>query len=320
MEVEGSFIAAHYKFKIILLGEENVGKSAFNKFCSNRFESHLEQLHEQVYGVSFAVKILKNIDIEMTLVVWNFTGQERYKTVQPHYMKGVSGILLLFDLTRLETFTKLPDWLEFIKRHDATVPILLIGTKADLFYLKDVTDTGIENFVNMNKLRGYYEVSFKTGLNVETVIQKMSELIYETRVKNQKILKEFKLNRKDPNLPLILEEDRVRTEYILTLKTIFEMAFNDFSARIKNIEPQLQKAQNSKDILKINQLREETEKISFELADYNKMIDKILQTPPVPIPTYLKLNLFDDWKKKIDKLRHTILGFKDVFKHLAKPE
>ena len=279
-------------------------------------------MHEEVYGVSFAVKILKNINVETTLVVWNFTGQERYKTVQPHYMKGVSGILLLFDLTRLDTFVKLQDWLEFIHRHDSdpNIPIFLIGTKSDLFHLKDVSDTGIENFVNTNKLQGYYEVSFKTGLNVEFVIKKMSELIFQTRINRQKLSTKFKLTRKYPDRPIIMEEEeeKVREEFLLTAKTIFNMTFEDFLARIKSLEPHLNRIQKSQDYSKADMVKKKLEMISKELITQNRKIELLLQNPPVPVPTYLKLDLSKEWKKMTDKLRYHMFVFKDVFNFMAK--
>ena len=316
--IEGPPIADHYKFKIILLGEPDVGKSAFNKYCSSRFENSLEQLHEKVYGVSFAVKILKNVNIEMSLVVWNFTGQERYKSVQPHYMSGVSGILLLFDLTRFETFKKLPDWLHFIRRHDSGVPIFLIGTKADLFHKKDVTDTGIANFVEANKLQGYFEVSFKTGLNVEITVQKLSELIYRTRIRKESLPTASKFKRRDPDRPMILDEEPVRQKYLLTLRTIFDMSFDEFHTRIKTLEANLKDIQESQDEVKIQTVQEDLDKISKELIEQNKSIQAMLGNPPVPVPTYLSLDLSREWKRRIDKLRYHLFVFKDVFNFTVK--
>jgi small GTP-binding protein len=295
-----------------LLGEPNVGKSAFNRYCSSRFDTNLEQLHEQVYGVSFAVKILKNINIEMTLVVWNFTGQDRYKSVQPHYMTGVSGVLLLFDLTRLETFNKLPDWIEFIKKYDATVPTFLVGTKADLFDQKDITDTGIENFVNSNGLHGYYEVSFKTGLNVESVIEKMAELMYQHRILKQPPPTGFQLQRKHPNRPIILDEENVRAKYLLTVRTIFDMTFSEFDGRIKQLDKHLKEVQQEQNKLKLEWIQNEIERISQELVTQHKIIENIIADPPVSLPTYLRLDLSKEWKRKLDKLRYHMFVFKDV--------
>ncbi len=253
----------------------------------------------------------------MSLVVWNFTGQERYKTVQPHYMTGVSGILLLFDLTRFDTFQKLPDWLHFIRRNHADVPIFLIGTKADLFHKKDVTDTGIDNFIKANHLQGYYEVSFKTGLNVEIVVQKMSELIYRTRIRKEE-LPPSSFKRMDPERPMILEEEKIRQEYLLTLRTIFDMSFNDLHTRLKRLEAQLKDIQQSQDPSYIKQAQDEFNSISRELATQNKGIQGMLQNPPVPLPTYLSLDLSREWKRRIDKLRYHMFIFKDVFSFTVK--
>lgn len=254
----------------------------------------------------------------MTLVVWNFTGQDRYKTVQPHYMVGVSGILLLFDLTRFETFQKLPEWLEFIKKHDADVPIFLIGTKADFFHKKDVTDIGIENFVNANRLHGYYEVSFKTGLNVEMVIEKMSEMMYRHKIQQTTLpLTEFKLKRRDQNRPIILNEEDTRSKYLLTLRTIFDMSFHEFDTRIKNMDKVLKEVQQEQNDLKLEWIQDEIERITKEIITHNNTIEAVLEDPPVPIPTYIKLDLSKEWSRKIDKLRYHMFVFKDVCRSIA---
>jgi len=263
------------------------------------------------------VKILKNIDLEMTLVVWNFTGQEQYKTIQPHYMAGVSGVLLLFDLTRLETFTKLPQWLEFIRHHSKDIPIFLIGTKADLFHKKDVTDLGIENFVNTNNLQGYYEVSFKTGLNVEGVIQQMGELIYRQNILKEPLPKGFKLKRKDPNRPLILDEENVRKKYLLTLRTLFDMTFKDFDRRIKQLNEHLKEIQQNRNKLKLEWIQEEIERISQGFLTQTKVIESLITDPPVSLSTQLTMDLSKEWKRKVDKLRYHIFVFKDVCQSMA---
>ncbi len=285
-----------------------------------RFEDTTEQLHEQVYGVSFAVKILKNINIEIALVVWNFTGQERYKTLQPHYMFGVSGILLLFDLTRKETFEKLVDWVQFIRKNDVDVPIFLIGSKADLFYQKAIDDAEIEQFVNTNKLQGYYEVSFKTGLNVEFVIQKMAELIYKVKIQNEKLPTEFKLERPFPDRPIIINEQAVLSEYILTLRTVFDMVFNEISNRISILEQFVEDIRKTSGKIDKREVFEEIEEISVDLASHNKKIQELFGLPPVPITRELKESLVNEWKQKRDKLLYRILVFKDVVNFMEKLE
>jgi len=307
-------ISTRYKFKITVLGEPNVGKSELNKFCSSKFEDSIEQIHEQVYGVSFAVKILKNVDIEMSLVVWNFTGQERYKTLQPHYMMGVSGILLLFDLTRAETFKKLPNWIDFIHQNLSEVPILLIGTKADLFQFKAVEDSDIEQFVNANGLRGYYEVSFKNGLNVQAAINKISELIYHERINEEKVSTKFKLERPFQDRPLVVDEEKVVTNYLITIHSIFDMVFNEISEKLGILESSLKKSKKSNDFSNKDWITNEIESVSNELTIHNQKIQELLDDSPFPLQSNLKLNLAKEWNQKRDRLLYRILIFKDTLR------
>jgi small GTP-binding protein len=316
MIYEGVSIQTQYKFKITVLGEPNVGKSELNKFCSSKFEDSLEHIHEQIYGVSFAVKVLKNIDIEMTLVVWNFTGQDRYKSLQPHYMTGVSGILLLFDLTRVVTFKKLPDWINFIHQNLTEAPILLIGTKADLFHLKNVDDADIEQFVNANKVQGYYEVSFKTGLNVQAVIYKISELIYRKSINQEKFSGNFKLERPYIDQPVVLDEAKVVSNYIVTLNSIYDTVFKDISKKLSTLESSLNVMKKTKDISKKDKISKDLETISGELTVHNNKIQELLDESPFPLSKDLKGNLTEGWSNKRDQLLYRILLFKDVLRLL----
>lgn len=297
-----------------MLGEPNVGKSELNKFCSSKFEDSVEQIHEQVYGVSFAVKILKNIDIEMSLVVWNFTGQERYKTLQPHYMTGVSGILLLFDLTRTETFKKLPNWIRFIHQNLSDVPILLIGSKADLFQFKAIEDSDIEQFVNANGLQGYYEVSFKSGLNVQAAISKISELIYRERINGEKISAEFKLERPYPDRPLIVDEEKLISNYLITIHSIYDTIFKEISQKFAILEKSLKEIKKSNDFSKKDWIIKEIERVSSELTTQNQKIQELLDDSPFPLQSDLKTNLSEEWNQKRDRLLYRILIFKDTLK------
>jgi len=297
-----------------VLGEPNVGKSELNKFCSSKFEDSVEQIHEQVYGVSFAVKILKNIDIEMSLVVWNFTGQERYKTLQPHYMTGVSGILLLFDLTRTETFKKLPNWIRFIHQNLSDVPILLIGSKADLFQFKAIEDSDIEQFVNANGLQGYYEVSFKSGLNVQAAISKISELIYRERINGEKISTEFKLERPYPDRPLIVDEEKLISNYLITIHSIYDTIFKEISQKFAILEKSLKEIKKSNDFSKKDWIIKEIERVSSELTTQNQKIQELLDDSPFPLQSDLKTNLSEEWNQKRDRLLYRILIFKDTLK------
>lgn len=65
--------------------------------------------------------------------MWDTAGQERFRSVTRSYYRGSAGALLVFDVTRRETFLHLTNWLTDCRNQ--TTPntvILCIGNKCDL--------------------------------------------------------------------------------------------------------------------------------------------------------------------------------------------
>ncbi|MHA1385583.1 MAG: Rab family GTPase [Candidatus Helarchaeota archaeon] len=275
------------KFKIAILGEPEVGKSTLNNFCSQRFDKNLEALHEQIFGVSFAVKILKNVDVKITLVVWSFTGQDRYRSLRPQYIKGVAGILLLFDLTRRETFEKLKEWIKFLEKSKSRAPIILLGNKADLFEEKKVSDKEIESFINNNLLQGYYEISLKTGLNVEPAIIRLAELVYQFMKTGVKVPVKVKINRFE-NKPLKADNLKFFEQFLITLDEISKTIFNEISDKITKL-PKVAEVTKISQILK-------------EISSYDVKIKKLFEELPISIPADTKEKLLKDWELKKEEL------------------
>jgi len=76
---------------------------------------------------------LSSLTINHTLFQWDTAGQERYRTITSSYYRGSHGIILVYDTTREETFSSIPQWLEELERYASpNVNKLLIGNKSDL--------------------------------------------------------------------------------------------------------------------------------------------------------------------------------------------
>ena len=275
------------KFKIAILGEPEVGKSTLNNFCSQRFKKSLEQLHESIFGVSFAVKILKDIDVEIVLVVWSFTGQDRYEALRPQYIKGVAGILLLFDLTRRETFEKLPRWITFIKDNKSDVPILLLGNKVDLLKDRQINGEEIDSFLTKYGLQGYNEISLKTGLNVEESILELAELVYKNIKTGGKVDK--KINSQDfKEKPIDSAQIKLFEKFAITINEISQLIYDEISEKIEGL-PKIT------DVTKIS-------KILGKISAYDVKIKNLLESIPITISDSIKNNIIQDWMLKKDKL------------------
>ncbi len=119
-------------FKIILLGDQGVGKATFRM----RFLGHgFGKSYGGIIGANFAVKKVNNfLGEEVIAQIWELTPQNQFKYIRERYYKGSTGGILVFDISRRETFDNLYHWvMEFKKYNDEIyVPLFIVGSKADL--------------------------------------------------------------------------------------------------------------------------------------------------------------------------------------------
>lgn len=85
---------------------------------------------------------------------------------------GYLGALLVYDITRRDTFNHLTRWLEEAKQNsNPNMVIMLIGNKSDLDHRRAVSYKEGEQFAEQNGLV-FLETSAKSAANVEQVGQK----------------------------------------------------------------------------------------------------------------------------------------------------
>ncbi|EEY16910.1 GTP-binding protein YPTC4 [Verticillium alfalfae VaMs.102] len=69
----------------------------------------------------------------MKLSLWDTAGQETYKSVTRSYFRGASGALLVFDLSRRQTFEHVTDWLNDLRQiAEPDIVVILVGTRPTL--------------------------------------------------------------------------------------------------------------------------------------------------------------------------------------------
>ena len=123
---------AEYRFKIVMLGEGAVGKTALTtRFTQEYFDAD----YKRTIGSDFAIKKLElpELDIRVTLQVWDLAGQPRFEVVRQGFYRGSRGGLLVYDVTRRRTFMNIKYWKEeAFKSVEREFPLMVVANKVDL--------------------------------------------------------------------------------------------------------------------------------------------------------------------------------------------
>eukprot|EP00252_Welwitschia_mirabilis_P005297 TRINITY_DN15807_c0_g1_i1.p1 TRINITY_DN15807_c0_g1~~TRINITY_DN15807_c0_g1_i1.p1 ORF type:complete len:224 (-),score=42.50 TRINITY_DN15807_c0_g1_i1:160-789(-) len=168
-------MAYAYLFKYIIIGDTGVGKSCLLlQFTDKRFQP----VHDLTIGVEFGARMITIDNKPIKLQIWDTAGQESFRSITRAYYRGAAGALLVYDITRRETFNQLASWLEDARQHaNSNMTVMLIGNKCDLSQKRAVTFEEGEEFAKEHGLI-FMETSAKTAQNVEQAFINTASTIY----------------------------------------------------------------------------------------------------------------------------------------------
>ncbi|KAL4341334.1 hypothetical protein GQ457_08G016370 [Hibiscus cannabinus] len=154
-----------YVFKVVLIGDSSVGKSQLlARFSRNEFSMD----SKATIGVEFQTKTLVIDNQTVKSQIWDTAGQERYRAVTSAYYRGAVGAMLVYDMTKRQSFDHISRWLEELRGHaDKNIVIMLVGNKCDLTNLRAVPIEDAKEFAQRESLF-FMETSAREATNVET--------------------------------------------------------------------------------------------------------------------------------------------------------
>ena len=124
-------------YKLILIGDSAVGKTCiFKKITTGVFnEKSISTIGMDRRTLNFTIKDSEGRDLDVEVQLWDTAGQERFRTITNNYYKSSQGLLLIYDITKKDTFNNVENWINSIKEtlgEEDKYLIVLIGNKVDL--------------------------------------------------------------------------------------------------------------------------------------------------------------------------------------------
>ncbi|KAG5970081.1 Ras- protein Rab-11B [Claviceps cyperi] len=160
---------------VVLIGDSGVGKSnLLSRFTRNEF--NLDS--KSTIGVEFATRSIQVDSKTIKAQIWDTAGQERYRAITSAYYRGAVGALLVYDISKHQTYENVTRWLKELRDHaDANIVIMLVGNKSDLRHLRAVPTEEAKAFASENHL-SFIETSALDASNVELAFQNILTEIY----------------------------------------------------------------------------------------------------------------------------------------------
>jgi len=136
---------------VVLIGDSGVGKSnLLSRFTRNEF--NLDS--KSTIGVEFATRSIQVDAKTIKAQIWDTAGQERYRAITSAYYRGAVGALLVYDISKQQTYENVMRWLKELRDHaDSNIVIMLVGNKSDLRHLRAVPTEEAKQFASMWTLR-----------------------------------------------------------------------------------------------------------------------------------------------------------------------
>jgi small GTP-binding protein len=153
--------------KIVFIGSYGVGKtSLLNRLLSDKFNN----IYNPTSGVNVYPVHRRSSKPNVLNIfnIWDCSGQIKYGKPHETYWNGMTGVVIMFDLTSPATWHAVPSYVKHIRKLYPDVSILICGNKSDSNLLKLQLKT-IVQYCNDMKIP-YCEISVKNNIKCDRVL------------------------------------------------------------------------------------------------------------------------------------------------------
>lgn len=165
-----------FLFKLIVIGDSGVGKSSL----LTQFTDHVfSNVYISTIGVDFKIRTFTVNGKRVKLQIWDTAGQERFHTITTSYYRGVHGVLIVYDVTDVRTFTNLTTWQRELERFaPPNVYRILIGNKNDLEKERQVTCATAQSLAQQYEM-DWIETSARNSDHVDHIFERIVQTMLQ---------------------------------------------------------------------------------------------------------------------------------------------
>ncbi len=163
-----------YIFKIVLIGDTNVGKSSILlRYTDDIYHSR----YISTIGVDFKIKTIELDGKIVKLQLWDTAGQEKFKTITSSYYRGAHGFIVVYDITNFNSFLSVKNWIQEIHYYsNDKAKIIILGNKNELENQRQVSIFDTNELSNQLKIP-IFEVSARNNFDINRSINSLVQEI-----------------------------------------------------------------------------------------------------------------------------------------------
>uniref|UniRef100_A0A3B3C832 Ras-related protein Rab-35 n=1 Tax=Oryzias melastigma TaxID=30732 RepID=A0A3B3C832_ORYME len=162
-------------------GKRNVGKSSLLlRFADQSFSGN----YITTIGVDFKIRTVDINGERVKLQIWDTAGQERFRTITSTYYRNTHGVIIVYDVTKPESFVNVKRWLNEISQNCDNVCKILVGNKNEDPTKKRVETQDAVRFGESVGVR-VFETSAKANINVEEMFMAFTHMVLDAKKQSQ---------------------------------------------------------------------------------------------------------------------------------------
>uniref|UniRef100_A0A8B9FWE8 VAMP associated protein B and C n=1 Tax=Amazona collaria TaxID=241587 RepID=A0A8B9FWE8_9PSIT len=159
------------ELKVCLLGDTGVGKSSIVwRFVEDSFDPNINP----TIGASFMTKTVQYQNELHKFLIWDTAGQERFRALAPMYYRGSAAAIIVYDITKEETFSTLKNWVKELRQHGPpNIVVAIAGNKCDLNDVREVMEKDAKDYADSIHAI-FVETSAKNAININELFIEIS--------------------------------------------------------------------------------------------------------------------------------------------------